>query len=344
MSHVNRAACSLLGLCALLASPLQAYTVDQMKEMETKVKQVVAKDTPAVVSLMGIGAGSGTVVSADGIILTAAHVTKGNEHMDVIFPDGHKEKAKVLGADYRRDVSLVKIEKAGKYTFAEMGDSDKLDVTTMVLAMGHPGGYEIRRTPPLRIGRISSKDLGGFLVSDAALINGDSGGPLFDLDGKVVGVHSSISESLSFNRCAPVNAAKDDWSRLLAGERWGRLGGMGDPKDATKAVLGGILDKTSTAGVALTKVYAKSPLEAAGMKTGDVITGVGGDAVKTSEELSTRLSKAKPGDKLELTYQRDGAEQKAEVTLVSRAEMNDRLDTEDAPQPLRRNRRGPQNQ
>jgi serine protease Do len=320
-----------------------------MKEMEAKVKKVVAKDTPAVVSLMGKtvpGAGSGTIVSADGLILTAAHVTQGNESMKVVFPDGKDADCKVLGADYKRDVSLCRIEGKGTYSFAELGDSDKLEVTTVVLAMGHPGGFDLRRTPPLRIGRISNKDLGGFLVSDAALINGDSGGPLFDLEGRVVGVHSSISESLSFNRCAPVNAAKADWERLLAGERWGRM--LGSPNlvpgfDHDRATIGARTDRRSTNGVELMEVYRKSPLEAAGLKRGDVITKIGDDDIKTSQDLRAALDKAKPGDKLEITYQRDGAEQKAEVTLISGGEMNDRLDDQ-TPPPPRRGRRGGQNQ
>ncbi len=350
MPKLTHLAVCLLGFLGLLAAPLGAYTVEQMKEMETKVKKVVSKDTATVVSLIGKtvpGAGSGTVVSADGLILTAAHVTQGNESMTVVFPDGRDAVCKVLGADYRRDVSLCRIEGKATYPFAELGDSDKLEITTVVLAMGHPGGFDLRRTPPLRIGRISNKDLGGFLVSDAALINGDSGGPLFDLEGRVVGVHSSISESLSFNRCAPVNAAKADWERLLAGERWGRL--QGAPNlvpgfDREKPTIGGRTNRRSANGAELVEVYRKSPLESAGLKKGDVITKIGGDDIKTSEDLRARLDKAKPGDKLEITYQRDGSEQKAEVTLISGADMNDLLDDDQTPPPPRRGRRGGQNQ
>ena len=237
----------------------------------------VAKNTPAVVSLFGektSGAGSGTIVSADGIILTAAHVTQGNDEMQVIFPDGKQARCKVLGADYARDVSLAKITQAGTYPFAEMGDSDKLEPTSIVVALGHPGGFDLRRSPPVRIGRISQKNMGGFLVSDCTLVGGDSGGPLFDLDGKVVGVHSSISESLSFNRDAPTSAAKADWDKLLEGKRWGTLGGPVAEmfgKNRNRAVLGGVLDTESKDGVAVKEVQPKSPLEAAGLKAGDVL-------------------------------------------------------------------------
>ncbi len=336
MSKMTRFAFALLSLGIGTTSPLGAYTVEQMKEMEARVKALVEKNTPSVVSLIGEkspGAGSGTIVTADGLILTAAHVTKGNDYMVVVFPNGKQSRCKVLGSDYKRDVSLAKIEQPGTYVFTEVGDSKALEPTTVVVAMGHPGGYDLRRTPPVRIGRIVSKDLGGFLVSDATLIGGDSGGPLFNLEGKVIGVHSSIGTSLAFNRCAPTEAAKVSWDRMLAGERWGVLGlpelmpGRGGN---ARAVMGAVFDKQSTTGVKITEVSAKSPAEAAGLKAGDVIIKIDGDDVKTSEELSEQIGNSKPGDKVEIVYQRDGTEQKAQLTLISRGEMNKRLGVEES--------------
>lgn len=343
MSKFTRFACALLAVLGAFVAPLSAYTVEEMKAMEAKVKQVVSTNSPAVVSLIGEkvpGAGSGTIVSEDGLILTAAHVTQGNDTMVVLFPDGKEARCKVLGANYTRDVSLAKIEQPGKYPFAEMGDSDKLEPTTIVIALGHPGGYDLRRTPPVRIGRISTKNLSGYLVSDCTLISGDSGGPLFDLEGKVVGVHSSIATSLTFNRSAPVNAAKGDWQKLLAGEHWGKLGGLagGPPeRETTRAVVGAALDPETTDGAAVLEVYAKSPLAEAGLKEGDLITKAGGEEVKSAEALISRLSKAKPGDKLEVVYRRNGEEHKAEVSLISRREMNRRLGIEERPRRGRRN-------
>ncbi len=230
MLPMKRILHALAAAAFLFASTPDALslTVPELKVIETQVKQLVAKTTPAVVSLIGDNkpaAGSGVVVSEDGLILTAAHVTQGNMTMTVVFPDGTQRKCDVLGSNFTRDVGMARIQGAGKHPFVEMGDSEKLEPTTIVVALGHPGGYDSRRTPPVRIGRVSYKDLGGFLVSDCTLIGGDSGGPLFNLDGKVVGIHSSISESLSFNRSAPLSAVKADWERLLAGEKWGKLGG-----------------------------------------------------------------------------------------------------------------------
>ena len=326
MTAFLRLLCALVAFTFCTARPAHAFTVSQMKEMEVKVKRVVEVNMPAVVALLGEkvpGAGSGVVVSADGLILTAGHVTHGNDTMIVVFPDGKQAKCKVLGADYTRDVGLAKIIGPGKYAFAELGDSDKLDITTIVIALGHPGGYDVRRTPPARIGRISMKNMGGFLVSDCTLVGGDSGGPLFDLDGKVVGIHSSISESLSFNRDAPVNAAKVSWEKMLEGKSWGKVPGerpeRRGQRSNTKAVLGAVFDDSG--GAVLSEVQPKSPLETAGLRAGDVILRLGGEATATGEDVAAKVGMAKPGDKLEIVYRRGTEEKKTEVALISKGEM-----------------------
>jgi len=332
MTALLRSLSALLLFTLAASAPLHAFSVQEMKAMETKVKALVAKNLPAVVSLIGektSGAGSGVVVSADGLILTAAHVTRGNEEMIVVFPDGKQTRCKVLGADYERDVGLAKINEKGTYPFVELGDSDKLEPTTIVIGLGHPGGYDIRRTPPVRIGRISMKNMGGFLVSDCTLISGDSGGPMFDLEGKVVGIHSSISESLSFNRDAPVNAAKADWDKMLEGKRWGTLPGTrsGRPGgvDDKKAVLGAVFDPADSDGAALKEVQERSPLAAAGLKAGDIIVRLGGEDVKDGAAVAAKIGISKPGDKLDVAYRRNGEERTAQVILVSQTEMLKRM-------------------
>jgi len=329
MNPSLRFLCTLIAFVSCIARPAMAFTVAEMKVMEARVKKLVAANMPAVVALTGEkvpGSGSGVVVSADGLVLTAGHVTHGNETMSVIFPDGRQVRCKALGADYTHDVGLAKIIEPGRYPFAELGDSDKLDITTVVISLGHPGGYDVRRTPPVRIGRISSKDMGGFLVSDCTLVGGDSGGPMFDLDGKVVGIHSSISESLSFNRDAPVNAAKVSWDRMLGGERWGKIPGSrpgpGGPRNTSgKAVLGAVFAKPESGGAVLLEVKAKSPIEAAGLRPGDTILRLGGNEIKTGADVAAKVGKSKPGDRLEIIFRRGTEEKKADVTLISEADL-----------------------
>ncbi|MCE9611828.1 MAG: S1C family serine protease [Chthoniobacter sp.] len=331
MKSPTRLFCALFIFLSALVAPLPAITLPEMKAVESKVKTLVAKNMPAVVSLFGeksSGAGSGVIVSADGIILTAAHVTQGNEEMVVLFPDGKETRCKVLGADYDRDVSVAKIIPVGTYPFAEIGNSDALQPTTVVIALGHPGGFDVRRTPPVRIGRISMTNMGGFLVSDCTLTGGDSGGPLFDLEGKVVGIHSSIAETLTFNRDAPTSAIKAHWDQLLEGKRWGKPGGARAElkgRIRPRAVLGGVFDAESKEGVSVKEVQPKSPLEEAGIRAGDVLLKLGGEDVKTSEAVTAKLRESKPGDKMEIVWRREGAEQMAEVTLISQIEMMKRM-------------------
>ena len=323
MNAPFRLLCALLAFMTCSARPALAFTVAQMKEMEAKVQALVVKNMPSVVALIGEkvpGSGSGVIVNAEGLILTAGHVTYGNDTMIVVFPDGKQAKCKVLGADYTRDVGLAKIIEPGKYPVAEIGDSDKLEITSIVIALGHPGGFDMRRPPPARIGRISSKNMGGFLVSDCTLIGGDSGGPMFDLDGKVIGIHSSISESLSFNRDAPVNAAKASWEKMLEGKTWGKPPGRPDRRVTGAAVLGAVFDTTSSDAL-LKEVQEKSPLAAAGVKAGDVILRLGGEETATRDAVAAKVQKSKPGQKLELAYRRGTEERKTEVILVSEAEM-----------------------
>ncbi len=104
-------------------------------------------------------------------------------------------------------------------------DSKNLKSGDLVIALGHAGGYDPVRTPPVRFGRVISSDASGFLNTDCTLIGGDSGGPLFDLEGNVIGIHSSIGHSLSVNNHTGIDGFKKGWDRMKKGESWGRLGG-----------------------------------------------------------------------------------------------------------------------
>ena len=166
-----------------------------------------------------LGHGSGVIVSEDGIVLTAAHVLgKPNSELIVVFSDGRRVPAIALGADRSRDAGMAKITEKGKYPFCEMGKSGTLKPGDWCLAMGHPGGVQEGRTPPLRLGRIlfagKGTSLHDCLASDATIISGDSGGPLFDLDGRVLGIHSSISMMFTQNNHVPIDVYQEVWKDL----------------------------------------------------------------------------------------------------------------------------------
>ena len=283
--------------------------------MERQVQELVAEATPATVALVGrSGAGSGVVVDKEGTILTAAHVIGGASQLTVIFPNGDRAKAEPLGMDFERDIGMARITDEGNWPHVPIGDSDLVGVTDIVITLGHPGGFDIRRPPPVRIGRAynRAKD-SAFIVSDCTLIGGDSGGPLFNLDGELIGIHSSIGERLVQNHHAPVNVARDNWERLEKGERWG---GNDD-----KPVLGVVLDRESRDGVLIEKVYEGSPAEKAGMEVGDRIVRIAKTDVSAYPEFMEILLRRKPGQQVPIRVRRDDEEITLQVKLAKRGDF-----------------------
>jgi len=312
--------------CLLLVLPLlflpysfAQYSPKEMKAMQSQVQELVEKAIPATVALVGRGGtGSGVIVDKDGTILTAAHVMGSAETLTVVFPDGKRVPAKVLGADYARDIGMVKITEEGEYPFVKVGDSDTIEPTSLVVTLGHPGGFDAARRPPVRIGRAyNSGKTGRFIRSDCTLIGGDSGGPLFNLKGEVIGIHSSIGESLVVNNHAPVNVATKAWDRMVAGEQWGRS----NQASPDNPVMGVRLSRESADGVAVDEVFADSPGEKGGLKAGDVIVRFDGQDVKKYEDLSNRLRRKKAGNTVALKVKRGEKTVDMKVKLERRGDF-----------------------
>ena len=192
-----------------------------LAELQGKIWPVVeqARKTTVAVGAMG-STGSGVVVSADGLVLTAGHVVTNletgeiAEMVSIQFDDGEEFQAKVLGVNRRYDAAMLQMEGEGPWSFSPLGNSVSLRPGTWVVAMGHPSGYDALRAAPVRFGRVVSKSADYFFGSDCVLFGGDSGGPLFDLDGKVVGIHSWIGEDVQTNTHAGISGFVADWERL----------------------------------------------------------------------------------------------------------------------------------
>jgi serine protease Do len=309
-------------------APLQsrepAATLEDLVKLEQKVagvSQRVLGTTVALLSGQTESSGSGVVVAADGLILTAAHVIQGSEEVVVVFPDGKQVPGKVLGANYSKDIAMVKISEAGPWPFVEMGESKPLKAGDWVVALGHSAGFDPGRTPPVRFGRVVSEGPGNFFTTDCTLIGGDSGGPLFDLEGKLVGIHSSIGYSLKNNNHAGIDGFRVDWERMLEGEAWGRLS-MNPFAPSEMPVLGiGMGVERGHRGVPVESVAANSPAAAAGIRVGDVIQSINAERIRNGQELLQVLAKRQAGDEVKVAVMRGQRQLEFEVVLASRADV-----------------------
>jgi serine protease Do len=298
------------------ADPLKA-----LKEREKKVKAIVSRVMPSVVAVIGSGggqsaAGSGVIVSEDGLIMTAGHVTDAaGKELTIIFPDGRNVKGKSLGINRTRDAGLAQIIDEGKWPHVKMGDSAKAKLGDWVVAMGHPGGYNLQRSPPIRLGRILSLGGMGMLGTDCTLVGGDSGGPLFNLEGEVIGIHSSIGGSLAENRHVPSAVYRKDWDRMLADERWGNLGMMSAGIDPDRPMLGVQMSEEDS-GVVVSGLLPNSPAQRSGLREGDIILEVDNMKTEQMSEVADYVSSRKAGDKVELLVLRGEDERSFSVKLA----------------------------
>lgn len=303
-------------------------TLDALKEREAKIKEVIARVTPAVVAITSdtpIGTGSGVVVDKTGLILTAAHVTDAltdngrRKEVSIIFPDGTHAKGEVLGANRTCDAAMVRITDPAlrDWPHVALGASDEVAKGTWVVAMGQPGGFDPARTPPVRAGRVWGRDNFGAFFTDCTLIGGDSGGPLFDLEGRLIGIHSSIGGPLTTNRHIGIDNFRCDWDRMAKGEAWGYLTlGASEPD---RPVIGAELDEESREGVKVLSIISGGPAEKAGLRAGDVITRFAGAEVKNYLGFVRLISRQKAGDTISLTISREGSDPAdIAVALLSR--------------------------
>jgi serine protease Do len=266
------------------------------------------------------GEGSGFIVSADGVILTNAHVVDGAERVTVKLTDRREFEARVLGADEKSDVAVLKIE-AADLPFVKVGDPSSLEVGEWVVAIGAPFGFENSVTA----GIVSAKgrtlpDDGyvPFIQSDVAVNPGNSGGPLFNLRGEVVGINSQIYsrsggyQGVSF--AIPIDVAMDVGRQLQANGHVtrGRLGvGIQEVDQALAKSFG--LDRPRGALVA--SVEQGGPAAEAGVQEGDVILSFDGRAIDSAGALPATVAAVKPGQKVDVEVWRDRVSRKLSVKL-----------------------------
>lgn len=285
-------------------------TVAELRAMQTRVQQVAKKVTPAVVGiLIGGASGSGVIVSPDGFVLTAGHVSgEANKDCILVMPDGRRVKGKTLGANKQIDSGMIKIAESGPWPYVEMGESKALTKGQWVLSIGHPNGVMPGRTPVVRLGRVLNAS-DSLIQTDCTLVGGDSGGPLFDLDGKVVGIHSRIGLLITANIHVPVDTYRVTWDRLAAGEVWPKPRARGpNLYDLGLTVVDG-------KGCVVRRVRDDTPAAKCGLREGDRIVAVSGTEVESVEELRDQLGKKGPGSTVRLEVDRGGLNLTLRLTL-----------------------------
>src|SRR5687767_5334151 len=280
--------------------------------------------------------GSGFIISADGYILTNAHVVEGADEINVKLTDKRDFKAKVIGADRRTDVALIKIEGTG-LPVVKFGDPNKLKVGEWVVAIGSPFGFENTVTAGIVSAKgrsLPQENFVPFIQTDVAINPGNSGGPLFNLRGEVVGVNSQIYSrtggfmGLSF--AIPADVALDIQKQLRENGRVAR-GRIGVVIQEVTRDLATSFGLEKPRGALVNSVEKGSPADKAGVEATDIIISYDGKPVDASSDLPRMVGSTRPGAQAALEVWRKGQTRKLNVTVGELQE--DRVASRDTPKP-----------
>jgi serine protease Do len=266
------------------------------------------------------GHGSGFIVSADGVVLTNAHVVANAAEVTVKLTDRREFKAKVIGSDPQTDVAILKID-AGNLPTVKLGESDNVRVGEWVVAIGSPFGFENTVTSGIVSAKARALPDGTyvpFIQTDAAVNPGNSGGPLFNLKGEVIGINSQIYSStggyqgLSF--AIPIDMVVKVKDQLVQHGKVSR-GRLGVTIQEVSQPLAESFGLKSAGGALVSSVEAGSPAAKAGLKEGDVILSLDGQNISRSIDLSARVAELRPGENATLSIWRKGVAQEIKVTV-----------------------------
>jgi serine protease Do len=292
-------------------------------EIQRQVVECIERCSPATVAIAIVGdtyhsglAGSGVVVTEDGYVLTAGHVSADvGRTVTITFPDGRSANGETLGMSMASDTGMIKITDEGKYPFVPLAKSGDIEIGEWCLALGYPGGFDRERGAVARIGRLIGTSL-STIRTDCKLLGGDSGGPLFNLAGQLIGIHSRISDSPDENYHAPISAFHRGWQDLQEKEviqYWDeRRGGFLGDLDCAPL--------EDDAGLLIRKLAANSPAAVAGLRLGDIITHIDGNKIIDTLEYDTAIGGQFPGALVSLRYRRGMQSSRVDVVLGEKPE------------------------
>ncbi len=286
------------------------------------------------------GEGSGFIIDSRGWLLTNAHVIEEAKSFEVVLQDGERLEAEIIGRDQAMDIALLQLPADREWPAVMLGNSDSVRVGDWVVALGNALGLGSTATFGIVSGkgrRIGHDVFGreAFLQTDAAINQGNSGGPLFDVSGRVVGMNTAIianANTVGFaipsNLIASVLPDLREHGRVFRGFLGVRPRALDDEVRQTNGI-------TTEQGALVARVFDDTPAERGGLKLGDVIVAVDGEPVADDESLIAAIANRRPGDEVALRVERDGRQQTLKVQLTERPR------SEDAPDDpgLRRERR-----
>jgi len=293
------------------------------------IASILRTAVPAVVAIVDDGgpdsggaAGTGFVISPDGVIVSNNHVVEGATNIQAVFADGTSLPAKVLGRNAASDLAVLKVEGTNLPTLA-LGNSNDVQVGDDVVAIGNAlalsGGLSVtrgiisglHREVPTNTGAV----LEDLLQTDAAINPGNSGGPLVDAQGRVIAINTAIanpSTAQNVGFAIPISNAGAIIDQLRSGRQPAFLGVRSENLDVAKAAGRSVaVDR----GAFVTNVVSGSPADVAGLRTGDVVVRIDNKAVDSAAQLGSVVRQYRPGDKVTVVVNRDGTELSVEATL-----------------------------
>ncbi|MBF0184248.1 MAG: DegQ family serine endoprotease [Magnetococcales bacterium] len=266
--------------------------------------------------------GSGVIVDPAGYILTNHHVIADADNIQVRLTDEREFNAKVVGKDSKTDLALIRIEGAGTLPVAQLGDSERAEVGSWVIAIGNPFGLEATVTSGIISAKgrhIGNGPYDNFLQTDAAINPGNSGGPLFNLDGAVIGINTAIFSrsggNMGIGFAIPINMAKTVMEQLKSHGRVTR-GWLGVRIQSVTHELAKALGLDKRHGALVASVEAGSPAQAAGIHAGDVVIRFDGKEVGQMNELPAIVAETPIGKKVRIDLIRDGKAISLDVTVA----------------------------
>jgi serine protease Do len=268
-------------------------------------------------------AGSGFLISADGYVVTSDHVVAQADGIEVILNDGTRYPAQIRGRDPKTDLALLKIEAGKSLPYVELGDSDQAKVGEWVVAVGNPFGLGGSVTAGIISARgrdIQSGPYDDYLQVDAPINRGNSGGPLFDSGGRVIGINTAIYSptggSVGIGFAVPSSMAKDIIAQLKAEGRIER-GWLGVQIQPVTAEVAQSFDLPGNHGALVASVVPGSPAARAGMQSGDVIYKMNGERMEGFRDLPRLVAKAQPGTAADFEVWRNGEARTFSLKLAS---------------------------